>query len=374
MPFLPLSHSFERTAGYYVMITAGVTIAYARSIETVAEDMQAVRPTVMCSVPRLYEKMYARILDAVEQGSPLKQKLFHWGVSVGRRYVEESLGGSVSPATRGKRSLADALVFRKLARRTGGRLRFFVSGGAPLSREIAEFFYAAGLPILEGYGLTETSPVVSVNTFEHFRFGTVGRPIPGVEVRLADDGEILVRGPNVMQGYYKRPEDTAEVIVDGWFHTGDIGRIEDGFIVITDRKKDIIVTAGGKNVAPQPIENALKQSPWIMEAILVGDARPFVVALIVPNFEKLEGFARQNGIPFASPRELIDSPRVRDLIQGEIDRACAHLASFETPHRFALLDRELTLEDGELTPSLKVKRRVIMEHYGDIIDELYAGH
>jgi len=373
LSFLPLSHSFERTAGYYVMMTAGATIAYAESVDTVADNMGEARPTVMLSVPRLYEKMYARVLDTVEKGSPTKQKIFHWAVASGRRYVSEKLAGGVSPVTAVKRRVASALAFRKLQARTGGRMRFFVSGGAPLSREIAEFFYAAGLPILEGYGVTETTPVVSANTFENFRFGTVGKPIPGVDVRIAEDGEILVRGDNVMQGYYKKPEATNEAIKDGWYYTGDIGHIDaDGFVVITDRKKDLIVTAGGKNVAPQPIENKLKQSPFIGEAVLFGDRRRFISVLIVPAFEKLEAWASGEGISFHDRAELVAAARVRDLYAQELAAVNADLANYEQPKKFVLVARELTVEDGDLTPSLKVKRRVVEQKYKGQIDALYA--
>jgi long-chain acyl-CoA synthetase len=373
LSFLPLSHSFERTAGYYVMITAGATIAYAESVDTVADNMGEVRPTVMLSVPRLYEKMYARVLDTVEKGSPTKQRIFRWAVASGRRYVTEKLAGGVSPVTAGKRQLASALAFRKLKARTGGRMRFFVSGGAPLSREIAEFFYAAGLPILEGYGVTETTPVISANTFENFRFGTVGKPLPGVDVRIAEDGEIIVRGENVMQGYYKKPDATNEAIKDGWYYTGDIGHLdEDGFIVITDRKKDLIITAGGKNVAPAPIENKLKQSPFIGEAVLFGDRRRFISALIVPRFEKLEEYATAAGIPYHDRAALVASPEVQELYQREMDAVNAELANYEQTKKFVLVDREFTVEDGELTPSLKIKRRVVELKFRAQIDALYA--
>ena len=373
LSFLPLSHAFERTAGYYVMMTAGATIAYAESVDTVADNLGEVRPTVMISVPRLYEKMYARVLDTVEKGSPTKQRIFRWAVASGRRYVSEKLSGRVSPTTAGKRHLASILAFRKLQARTGGRMRFFVSGGAPLAREIAEFFYAAGLPILEGYGVTETTPVISANTFENFRFGTVGKPLPGVEVRIAEDGEILVRGENVMQGYYKKPEATNEAIKDGWYYTGDIGHLdEDGFIVITDRKKDLIITAGGKNVAPQPIESKLKQSPFIGEAVLFGDRRRFITAVLVPRFEKLEEHATAAGIPYHDRASLVATPAVHEIYERELAAVNAELANYEQPKKFILVDRELTVEDGDLTPSLKVKRRVVELKYRARIDALYA--
>ena len=374
LSFLPLSHSLERTAGWYVMLTAGVSIAYAESVETVADNLREVRPTIVIGVPRLYEKIYARILDAVEAGPPLKRKLFYWAVKQGQKFATEQLGkGKVKGTTKVTRGIADKLVFAKLKARTGGNMNYFVSGGAPLAKEIAEFFYAAGLPVLEGYGLTETAPLLAVNTFENLRFGSVGQPAPGIDIRIADDGEILARGPNLMPGYYKKPEETAEAIVDGWFHTGDIGHLdEDGFLFITDRKKDIIVTAGGKNVAPQGIENLVKQSPYITEAVVIGDHKPYCSALIVPTFEKLDEFAEANGVPNATRAELLSNPKVQELYEKEIERMCKSLASYETPHKFALIDRELTVDDGELTPSLKVKRRVIEKKYAALIEQMYS--
>jgi len=374
LSFLPLSHSLERTAGWYVMMASGVSIAYAESVESVADNLREIHPTIVVGVPRLYEKIYARILDSVEQGSPIKQKLFHWAVNRGRRYAEEQLGsGKVRGTTKALRGVADKLVFAKLKARTGGRMRFFVSGGAPLAREIAEFFYAAGLPILEGYGLTETAPLLTINTFENLRFGSVGKAAPGIDIRIAEDGEIVCRGPNLMPGYYKKPDETAAVIRDGWFYTGDIGHLdEDGFLVITDRKKDIIVTAGGKNIAPQIIENLVKQSPYVTEAVVVGDNRAYCSVLIVPTFEKLDDFAEANDVPNATRAELLSNPKVQTLYEQEIERMCERLASYETPHKFALIDRELTVDDGELTPSLKVKRRVVEKKYAALIEQMYA--
>jgi len=373
LSFLPLSHVFERTGGYYAMMTHGVTIAYAESIEAIADNLREISPTIVCSVPRVYEKMYGRVLDAVEQGSGLKQKLFQWAVKTGREFVSQKIAGRVAASTKGKKRVATALVFKKFKARTGGRLKFFISGGAPLSREIAEFFYAAGIPILEGYGLTETSPIITVNTMKDFRFGTVGKPIGGVEVRIAEDGEILARGDNVMHGYFKRPDLTAEVIKDGWFCTGDIGHLdEDGFLVITDRKKDIIVTAGGKNVAPQPIEGRIKQSPFVGEAILIGDKRRFISALIVPNFEKLTAWAQSNDLDTSSMASLIQTDAVKALFAKEFDAAISGLAPFEQPKKFAMINRELAVDSGELTPSLKVKRRVIEEKFRALIDDMYS--
>ena len=321
LSFLPLSHVFERTAGYYVMVTAGTTIAYAEAFATVVDNMEETSPTVVCGVPRFYEKVYAGIYEKIESGSKMKQNVFKWALNAGRRYVGEHLDGRVRFSTRRKLGLANKLVFKKLRDRTGGRIRFFISGGAPLASEINLFFHSAGLPLLEGYGLTETSPVVAVNTFEKFKFGTVGKPLPGVDVEIAEDGEILTRGESVMLGYYKKPEETREAIVDGWFHTGDVGYLDDdGYLVITDRKKDVLVTAGGKNVTPQAVENRLKMSKFIAEASLIGDGRKFVSALIVPEYTRLEKFARSRQITFATRAELIASPQVKELYEAEIDR------------------------------------------------------
>ncbi len=375
LSFLPLSHSLERMAGYYLMLYNKATIAFAESIDTVAQNMLEVRPTCMVSVPRLYEKIYAKILDTALSSGGLKKKIFLWATRVGSEVVKLRVQGKMpSGMLAFKYGLAKKLVFSKLKEKTGGRMQFFISGGAPLGKEIAEFFLAADLIILEGYGLTETSPVISVNTFEKIKPGTVGTPIPNVQVKIAEDGEILCKGPNVMKGYYKKPEDTKEAIdPDGWFHTGDIGLIDDdGFLVITDRKKEIIVTSGGKNVAPQPIENALKASKYITQAVLIGDKRKYISALIVPDFEVLEKWAKQNGIEYSSHEDLIEKQVVKDLIAKEIEKVNHDLARYEQIKKFALLPHELTQEGGELTPTLKVKRRIVNEKYKEIIDGLYA--
>ena len=376
LSFLPLSHIFERMAGYYMMLNSGTTIAYAEGVEQVPANMAEVRPTVMCSVPRLYEKMFARINEKVASDPPARQKVFRWALGVGREAFEAQVAKRApGPLLRLKLALANKLVFSKVKDRVGGRLRVFVSGGAPLAREIAEFFGAAGLTILEGYGLTETSPVITCNRPDDFRPGTVGKPIPGVEVKIADDGEILTRGPHVMQGYYKKPADTAEAIdAEGWFHTGDVGAFDrDGFLVITDRKKDIIVTSGGKNIAPQPIENLLKTNTYIGEIVMIGNKRHFPAALVIPKFENLEKWARERGLGFGSREELIARKEVRDLYDHTIRELTAHLAPFEKIKKLALLPREFTLETGELTPKLSVKRRVVEQKYKDVIDRLYEG-
>ena len=373
LSLLPLSHVFERTGGYYTIIALGATIAFAESIDTVPQNLNEVRPTFMLSVPRLYEKMHGRIMEAVSAGSGLKQGLFNWALGVGKQYVKEKLGNRLSGGTKFKYGLADKLVFKKLRGRTGGRLKFFISGGAPLSRDLAEFFYAAGLPILEGYGLTETSPVIGVNSFAALKFGTVGKPVANIEVKIADDGEIVVKGPGIMLGYYKKPEQTAEVLQDGWFHTGDIGHVDDeGFLHITDRKKDIIVTAGGKNVAPQPIENLFKTSKYIAEAVCIGNRRKYISALIVPDFDALAPFVAAAGIATTDPAALVLDEKVRKKIEDEIDRVSEHLAGYERIKRFGLLANPFTIEANELTPTMKVKRRVIEEKYKEQIDAMYA--
>jgi long-chain acyl-CoA synthetase len=374
LSFLPLCHSFERMGGHYLMLRQGVTIAYAESVEKVPDNMLEVRPSVMLSVPRLYEKIYTRVHEKVVADPPLRQRIFHWALGVGRRRFRHQVEGTTpSPGLRLQAALADALVFSKIRARTGGRLRLFVSGGAPLPREIAEFFGAIGLLILEGYGLTETSPVISVNLPHRMRPGTVGPPIEGVEVKIADDGEILTRGPHVMKGYYGKPEATAEAIdADGFFHTGDIGRIDpQGFLLITDRKKDILVTSGGKNIAPQPIENRLKTGAFIAEVVMVGNNRHFPAALVVPKFEALEKWAHAKGMVFASREELVASPGVVQHYEQEIERLSHDLAQFEKIKKVALLPRELSIETGELTPKLSVKRRVVEAKYKHLIDRLY---
>ncbi len=374
LSFLPLSHIFERMFGHYCMFHAGVVIAYAESIDAVPANMAEIRPHLMASVPRLYEKIYARVLDNVRTASPLRKRIFAWGRGVGEQWAELTIEKRPVPAgLQAQKILADRLVFAKLRKRTGGRIRFFISGGAPLSREIARFFYAAGLPILEGDGLTETSPVMAVNTFQHHRLGTVGRAIPEVEIRIAPDGEIITRGPNVMCGYFNKPEATAEAIdEEGWFHTGDIGMLDaDGFLSITDRKKDLIVTAGGKNIAPQPIENLAKTSKFVATAVMIGDRRPFPVMLVVPNATQVKGWADHKGLPDGDLEQLLGMPEVRQKIEREVRMTLRDLAQFEMPKKLLLLSREFTVEAGELTPTLKVRRRVVEQRHRVAIEALY---
>jgi long-chain acyl-CoA synthetase len=376
LSFLPLCHIFERMAGLYAMLACGVCIAYGQSIEKVGDDALEVQPTIMVGVPRLYEKMCGRVLQRARAHPAPVRALFFWGLDRGRAMARAHYARRrPSPFTAFQARLADRVVFSSIRARLGGRLRFCVSGSAPLSPEVMEFFYAIGIPIVEGYGLTETSPVICMNPLGREKPGSVGPPIPGVEVRIGDDGEILTRGPHVMRGYYRNETATREALRDGWFHTGDIGHLDaDGYLVITDRLKDLLVLAAGKKVAPQPLEGRLKGSRWVGEAVLLGDRRPYVVCLVVPNFVALEAEAKTRGWPYRTRRELLDRPDVHALYQAEIDRLNAGLAPFEQIKRFALLDRELSQDAGELTPTLKLKRRVITEHFAPVIDELYAGH
>jgi long-chain acyl-CoA synthetase len=372
LSFLPLSHSYERTVTF-AMLYNGCTIGYVESMETVAENMLEVRPTIMGAVPRLFEKIYAKVMDNVLSSSPLKRKIFFWALKVGKDYGLRNLEKKpISGLLRFKKKLAHKLVFSKIIEKTGGRIKFFVTGAAPLSKDIAEFFYAMGIVVLEAYGLTETSPAATFNTFEELKFGTVGKPIPEVDVKIAEDGEILIRGPNVMKGYYKKEEETKEVIQGEWFYSGDIGYLdEDGFLVITDRKKDIIVTAGGKNVAPQQIENLLKTNPYITMAVAIGDRRRFMSALIVPEFEKLEEYAKLNQISYTDLSDLVTKDQIVDFVLSEVDKSLQDLAAYEKVKRIALLERDFEIAKGEITPTLKVKRNIIEEKYKEKIESLY---
>jgi len=375
LSFLPLSHSFERMAGHFLATSVGATIYYAENINTVADNMREVHPTLMTAVPRFYEKVYAKVIDSISAGSAVKQKLFWWAINNGRKAVNlklknEPLGSMLNA----KLAIAKKLVFSKLHERIGGHLRFFVSGGAPLSPEIAEFFAAAGITILEGYGLSETSPVISVNPLERPKIGTVGPVLPGVEVKIANDGEILTRGPHVMKGYFKNEEATKEVMDDdGWFYTGDIGLLdEENYLKITDRKKNIIVTSGGKNVAPQPLENVLVTSKWIEQILVIGDRQKFISALIVPSFPNLEAYANEKGLQWDSREELIKLPEVKRLYDRVIEESMEGFAQFEKVKKYTLLAKEFTIEDDELTPSLKIRRNIVESRYTQLINRMYT--
>ena len=372
LSFLPLSHIFERMAGYYCLLYAGATIAYAESVEAMPKNLLEVRPTVLMSVPRVYEKFYSRIMDKVAAEHGLKKKLALWAFKIAEKKTEAMLQKKPPSFFFSIRyALADALVLSKIRNRLGGRLRLLVSGGAALPRSLALFFHGVGFTILEGYGLTETSPVIACNRPDHFKFGTVGPAIPGVEIKIAEDGEILTRGPHVMKGYFNKPKETSDVITaDGWFRTGDIGEIDpDGFLRITDRKKDLIVTSAGKNIAPQFVENALKPSRYVAQIVVVGDKRKFPSALVVPNMENLKKFAAANGI---SENDILTHPAVLKEIQNDFDRLSLDLASFERVKKFALLENEFTVDSGEMTPSMKVRRNVVEKKYKDVIDEFYS--
>jgi long-chain acyl-CoA synthetase len=368
--FLPLSHILQRMVDY-LFFWRGCRIAYPRSMQTLVADLKVIRPTIVVSVPRIYEKIYGGVMEA----HGLKKALIDWAVRVADRAADLRLAGLVPSGLLSLQyRIADKLVFSKVKKAVGARLRFFVSGGGPLEPVLARFFYSIGLPILEGYGLTETSPVTNINTLRELRIGTVGKVVPGTEVRIADDGEILVRGPQVMKGYHNKPEATAECIDrDGWFATGDIGELDgDGYLKITDRKKDLIVTAGGKNVAPQPIENRLKTHPLIEQAIILGDRRKYCVMLIVPALGPLETWARGAGIVWQGREQLVADPQAVRHVETVALGMLGDFASFQTPKKCALLPEELTEENGFLTPSLKVKRRVVAERFVDLIDQLYV--
>jgi long-chain acyl-CoA synthetase len=373
LSFLPLSHAFERTVAY-ICLSNGVSIVYAEAIDTLARDLLLSRPTLMTAVPRVFEKFYTRVLEGVAQQPTYRRAMFNWAKGLGERRVRGLKEGRV-PAGGVMHSLAERLVYAKVRARMGGRLNYLVSGSAPLPAFIGEFFFAIGIPIVEGYGLTETAPVLTVNPIEAPRFGTVGRAIPDVELRIADDGEILARGPNVMIGYYNKPEATREVLEpDGWFHTGDVGHIDaDGFLAITDRKKDLIVTSGGKKVAPQPIETRLKAHPLVAEAMLIGERRKYPAILIVPDFEALDRRLRELGRPEEIDRRaLVARPDVLALYQELVDGINRDLAQFERIKKIGLLPREFAIATGELTPTLKVRRKTVAETWKDLIEELYA--
>jgi long-chain acyl-CoA synthetase len=373
LSFLPLSHILERTAGYYAPLMTGCHVAFCESVEKVVENMLEVKPTVMVSVPRLFEKIHARIYENIHQSSPLQRTIFHKAVELGRKYITLRY---INPGPIGmlgvKYRFFDWLVFRKIRKRFGGNLKYFISGGAPLDKSINEFMWAIGIPTFEGYGLTETSPAVTLNSPWKVRFGSVGTPLHETEVKLADDNELLVRGPQVMRGYYKAPEETEQALVGGWFHTGDIARIdEDGYVYIVDRKKEIIITSGGKNIAPQPLENELRMDKYISQAFVYGDRKPYLVALLTPNLERLLQMGRQEGLAYLDVKELVINQRVHKRYAERVQLVNDRLPSYQTIKKFILLPREFSVEDGELTPTLKFKRKVIYNKYRDRIDALY---
>jgi long-chain acyl-CoA synthetase len=373
--FLPLAHSFARFESF-IGIHQSLVTAFAESLEKLSDNLKEVRPHFICSVPRVFEKVYAKVLSGVEAGPPVKKKLFYWALGVGREVSRRRREGQpIGLALGVQHGAASKLVFSKLHAALGGRLRFCFSGGAPLAREIAEFFHAVGVMIIEGYGLTETCPILAANRLGRFKFGTVGLAFPGVELKIAEDGEILARGGNIAKGYFRRPEETAEVFKpEGWFHTGDIGEIDaDGFLRITDRKKDLIKTAGGSYVAPQYIENLLKGDPFVSQALVYGDRRPYPVALVTLNPEELGKFARNAGLGEKPLAELARNPAIVERVRRTVDGINEKLASYAKVKRFAVLPGDFTIESGELTPTLKVKRKVVSHNYADLIESLYQS-
>jgi long-chain acyl-CoA synthetase len=371
--FLPLAHVYGRTLDY-AHLFHGVTIAYVEAVEQVAQALLEIQPTLLAAVPRVFEKIYTRVVEQGSKQTGYRRKIFNWAMEVASRSALWRSGEqNANPQVKLAWGLADKLVYSKIREGTGGKLRLVFSGGAPLAKELAEFFWAVGVPIYQGYGLTETAPVLTSN-YPQNRMGSSGKPIPNVELQIAEDGEILAKGPCVMQGYYKSPEATREVLSsDGWFSTGDIGYLDkDNYLFITDRKKDLIKTAAGKFVAPQPIENALKTSPFILNAMVVGDKRKFISALIVPNPVTVGARAAEQGVKFSSNKEMVVHPLVRALIEGEVRRLTANLAQYETIKRFALLPEDFTFDNGSLTFTLKLRRRVVEQQFHDVIERLYA--
>lgn len=376
LSLLPWSHSLGRTVSLYLMIQIGAVVSLAESFSTVLENMQEIRPTLMVSVPRLFEKIHSGIMAKADKAPPLKKKLFDWALTVADRAVDYIVQKKPMPATiKIQYDLADALVYSKMRQALGlDRIRIFISGGGPLAPEIDRFFNGVGIPVHNGYGLTETSPVTNVNRFDVFEFGSVGPALPDTQVKIAEDGEILIKGPQVMKGYFNKPDDTAAVFTkDGWFMTGDIGRIDDrGCLYITDRKKDIIVTAGGKNIAPQNIENTLVSDLFIEQAVVIGEGKKYLSALIVPNFKELSGYAKKQGISFNSNEDLVKKPEIVNFYDTKIKALMKDYARVEQIRKFTLLPREFSIDTGELTPTLKIKRKVVGKNFSSEIEAMYT--
>ncbi len=372
--FLPLSHVFERSWSYFVLCQ-GAMICYCDEPKKAVEYIQEVKPTAMVAVPRLYEKIHAAVVANMKGLPERKRKIFLWALDVGRSMYERMKAGKPVDLFLGlKHELADRLVLRKIQDIFGGRVRFMVSGGAPLSKEIAEFFRSAGILICEGYGLTETSPTITCNTPVSYRFGTVGKVVPRCEVKLSGDGEILVRGDNVTSGYYKSPDATEQAFEDGWFKTGDVGEFdEEGFLKITDRIKDLIITSGGKNISPQNVELSLSRDEFIEQVLVIGDGKNYLSALIVPAFEALEKYAQSSGISFSSREDMVASPEILSFYEKRIAMQSKELGDYEKVKKFLLLPHEFSLETGEMTPTLKLKRKVIHRNYSEMIESMYGG-
>lgn len=373
LSFLPLCHIFERMGGYYTAFSSGGTICYAETIETVSQNMLEIKPTIITTVPRLFERIYSKIIKNVESQPVKKQKIFYWAIDTGKAFSKAKRRGSIPVSLNIKNKLAEKLVFKKIREKTGGKLRFFISGGAALPKELGEFFEAIGILIIEGYGLTESSPVITANQIDDYKFGTVGKPFPGVQIKIAEDGEILAKGPNIMQGYYKNKKETEDTLKDGWLHTGDIGKFDsEGFLEITDRKKHLFKTSTGKYIAPTQIENIFLASKYIDQFIIIGDRRMFLSALIVPDFEAIKEFADANKIQYSNIQDLAKSKEVYELIDKDMVQFQKKLANYEKVRKFVLLEKPFSLESGEITPSMKIKRKFVEERYGHLIEEMYS--
>jgi long-chain acyl-CoA synthetase len=373
LSFLPLSHAYERTGGYYLLFSCGAAIYLAESIETISLNMTEAKPTIIFTVPRLFDRMKANMLKQVSSQSAVKQKIFNWAVKIGEEYYRQmNTEKRVGIALSTQHKLADKLVYHKIRKKFGGRLRYFVSGGAALPQKIGEFFQALEISILEGFGLTETSPVTNVNRPEKIKFGTVGPVINNVQIRIAEDGEILIKGPNIMKGYWQDEVATKEVIRDGWFYSGDIGVLDsDGYLKITDRKKHIIVTSGGKNIAPQPIENLITDSPYVDQVIVIGEKRPFLIAVIVPDFAKLNEYAAAHSIAARTSKELIEHKDILQIYEKLMRTISRQLATHEKVRKFLLIEEAFSIEKGDMTPTMKLKRKEITQKYALEIDKVY---
>ena len=374
LSFLPLCHIFERMAGYYTAFAAKCTVCYAESIETVAQNLIDIKPTIMTAVPRLFERIHSKIIKNVESQPSKKQKIFYWAMDVGVMYSEAAKKGTIPFSLSLKHKVADKLVYSKLREKTGGNLRFFISGGAALPLYLGKFFEAIGIIIVEGYGLTESSPVIAANRVEDFKFGSVGKPFPGVEIKIASDGEILAKGPNIMQGYFKNKKETEATIKDGWLYTGDIGVFDaNGYLLITDRKKHLFKTSAGKYIAPNPIESMFLASKYIDQFVLIGDRRMFLTALIVPDYDAVKEYADSHKIPYDKVEDLVRDEEIYKMLDKEMDQFQKKLANYERVRKFVLLDRPFTIESGEITPSLKIKRKYVEERYQDLIEQMYLS-
>ena len=374
LSFLPMCHIFERMGGYYTGFSSGGSIYFAESIELVSNNIVEVKPTVITTVPRLFERIHAKIIKNIESQSHSKQRIFAWAIETGRQYMYAKKEHNISISLSVKRKIADKLVFSKLREKLGGKLKYFISGGAALPRDVGEFFEAVGILIIEGYGLTESSPIITANKLDDYKFGSVGKVFPGVEVKIAVDGEILAKGPNIMLGYYKNKKETEESLKDGWLHTGDIGYFDsEGFLVITDRKKHLFKTSSGKYIAPSHIENLFLASKYIEQFVLIGDRRKFLSALIVPDFEAIREYADSHKIDYVNNHNLVNKKEIHELFDKDMMQFQKKLANYERVRKFTLLDHTFSIESGEITPSFKIKRKFVEERYGPLIEEMYDG-